>query len=138
MPECSDQTLNRIIHFRLWLKGYKISLGFTIYHFIFSLDVPFRSVLTFRAKKTLSSMMTPLFCYGIITTYYSIVILSELICFPIPFFKISYFILEYSQLTMLVVSKGSQPSICMYPFFPKLPSHPDCHIALSRVLCAIQ
>ena len=26
----------------------------------------------------------------------------------------------------------------MYPFSPKPPSHPGCHITLSRVLCAIQ
>ena len=48
-----------------------------------------------------------------------------------------YFILEYSQLTMLlqfqVDSKGTQPYIYMYPFSPKSPSHPGCHITLSRV-----
>ena len=47
-----------------------------------------------------------------------------------------------SQLTMLwwyqVDSKGSQPYIHMYPFSPKLPSDPGCHITLSRVPCAIQ
>ena len=45
-----------------------------------------------------------------------------------------------SQLTMLrefqVDSKGAQPH--MYPFFPKLPSHPGYHRTLSRVPCAIQ
>ena len=30
-------------------------------------------------------------------------------------------------------SKGTQPYIHMYPFSPKLPSHPGCHITLSRV-----
>ena len=25
----------------------------------------------------------------------------------------------------------------MYPFSPKLPSHPDCHITLDRVPCAV-
>ena len=29
-------------------------------------------------------------------------------------------------------SKGAQPYIHMYPFFPKLPSHPGCHITWSR------
>ena len=28
--------------------------------------------------------------------------------------------------------------ICVYPFSSKLPSHPGCHITLSRVPCAIQ
>ena len=41
------------------------------------------------------------------------------------FFKAFYFILEYSQLTMLwglqVDSKGPKPYIYMYPFSPKLP-----------------
>ena len=37
-----------------------------------------------------------------------------------------------------VHSKGTQPYIYMYPFFPKLPSHPGYHITLSRVPCAIQ
>ena len=35
-------------------------------------------------------------------------------------------------------SKGTQPYTYMYPFSPKLPSHPGCHIALSRVACALQ
>ena len=34
--------------------------------------------------------------------------------------------------------KGTQPYIHMYPFSPKLPSHPGCHITLSRVLCAVR
>ena len=34
-------------------------------------------------------------------------------------------------------SEGTQPYIYMYPFSPKLPSHPSCHIALSSVPCAI-
>ena len=42
-----------------------------------------------------------------------------------------YFVLWYSQLTMLcwfqVNSKGTQPYIHMYPFSFKLPSHPGCH-----------
>ena len=28
--------------------------------------------------------------------------------------------------------------ICMYPFSPKFPSHTGCHIALSRIPCAVQ
>ena len=48
------------------------------------------------------------------------------------------FVLEYSWLTMFQVdSKGTQSYICMYPFSPKLPSSPGCHITLSRVSCAI-
>ena len=35
-------------------------------------------------------------------------------------------------------SKGTQPYIYMYPFSPKLPSHPGCHTTLSRVPCAVQ
>ena len=44
-----------------------------------------------------------------------------------------------SQLTMLwefqVNSEGTQPYIYMYPFSPKLCSHPGCHITLSSYLC---
>ena len=32
----------------------------------------------------------------------------------------------------------SDPYIYTYPFSPKLPSHPDCHITLSRVPRGIQ
>ena len=32
---------------------------------------------------------------------------------------------------------GTQPFIYIYPFSPKPPSHPGCHITLSRVPCAI-
>ena len=35
-------------------------------------------------------------------------------------------------------SEGAQPCKYMHPFSPKLPSHPDCHITLSRVSCAIE
>ena len=63
-------------------------------------------------------------------------------CSSIRTFLALYFILVYSQLTMLwwfqVDSKGTQPYTYMYPFFPKLPSHPGCHITLGRVPCAIQ
>ena len=45
--------------------------------------------------------------------------------------------MEYSWLIMLwwfqVDSKETQPCICRYPFSPKLPSHPNCHITVSRV-----
>ena len=34
--------------------------------------------------------------------------------------------------------EGTQPYTYMYPFSPKLPSPPDCHITLSRVPCVIQ
>ena len=37
-----------------------------------------------------------------------------------------------------VDSKWTQPYTYMYPFSPKLPSHPGCHITLSRVFCTIQ
>ena len=37
-----------------------------------------------------------------------------------------------------VDSKGTQPYIYMYAFFPKLPSHPGCHVTLSRVARATQ
>ena len=50
----------------------------------------------------------------------------------------TYFVLEYSHLTMLwqfqVNSKGTQSYTFTYPFSPKFPSHPGCHIILSRVL----
>ena len=35
-------------------------------------------------------------------------------------------------------SKGTQPYINLYLFSPKPPSHPACHITLSRVPCTIQ
>ena len=35
-------------------------------------------------------------------------------------------------------SEGTQSHIYMYPFSPKLPSHPGCHVTLSRVPCAVQ
>ena len=58
------------------------------------------------------------------------------------FYLTFYFVLGNSQLTMLwqfqVGNKGTQPYIYMYPFSPKLPSHPGCHITLSRVPCALQ
>ena len=57
-------------------------------------------------------------------------------------FKCFYFVLGYSQLTMLwwfqVNNEGTQPYIHMCPFFPKLPFHPGCHITLGRVPYAIQ
>ena len=37
-----------------------------------------------------------------------------------------------------VNSEGTQPYIYMGPFSPRLPSHPGCHITLSRVPCALQ
>ena len=57
------------------------------------------------------------------------------------FFLTFYFVLWYSQLKTLwwfqVNSKRTQPYMYMYPF-SKLPSHPGCHIALTRVPCAIK
>ena len=51
-----------------------------------------------------------------------------------------YFTLQLSWLTMLwwfqVDSEGTQPYIYMYLFSPQLPSHPGCHLTLSRVPCA--
>ena len=57
------------------------------------------------------------------------------------FFLMFYFALEYSQLTTLlqfqVDSKGTEPHVYMSPFSSKHPSHPGCHVTLSRVPCAI-
>ena len=51
-----------------------------------------------------------------------------------------HFVWGYSWLTILwqfqVARKGTQPY--MYLFSPKLPSHPGCHVMLSRVPCALQ
>ena len=45
----------------------------------------------------------------------------------------------YSLLTMLWLfqgdSTGTQPFVCRYPFSPKLPSHPGCHITQLSSLC---
>ena len=69
--------------------------------------------------------------------FYSIIQLF-LVCFIFCVFLTFYFILEHSQLTVSwsfqVDSQGTQPSIYMYPFCPKLPSHPSCHITLSSFL----
>ena len=47
----------------------------------------------------------------------------------------------YSQLTMLwkfqVDDKGTQSHVYIYPFSPKFPFHPGCHLTLSRVPCAV-
>ena len=52
------------------------------------------------------------------------------------FFLSFYVVLGYSWLTMLrwfqVNSKGTQPYMDMDPFSLELPSHPGCHITLSR------
>ena len=64
-------------------------------------------------------------------------IFTEKSCLILPWFWIRllkkkpfYFILGYSQLTMLaqfqVDSKGTQPYTYIYPISPKLPSHPGC------------
>ena len=57
-------------------------------------------------------------------------------------FLIFYFVFEYSQLTILwlfqVNSKGTEPHIHIFPYSPKLHSHPSCHITLSRVPYAMQ
>ena len=48
------------------------------------------------------------------------------------------FVLESSRLTALwqfqVNSKGPQPYMHMYPFLPRFPSHPGCHITLFQLL----
>ena len=59
-----------------------------------------------------------------------------------PPYSFYYFVLEYSQLTMLsqsqVNSLGTQPCTYLHPFSPKLPSHPGWLITLSRVPRAAQ
>ena len=59
--------------------------------------------------------------------------------FPL-FLLIVYFALEYSRLTILwqfqEVRKGTRPYIYMYPFSPKLSSHPGCHTTLRGFACA--
>ena len=58
------------------------------------------------------------------------------------FFKLSILYWGNNWLTMLwefqVNSEGTQPSMYMYPFSPKSPSHPGCHMTLSRVPCTAQ
>ena len=47
----------------------------------------------------------------------------------------------HSLLTMLwqfqVNSRGTQPCIYKYPFSPRCPSHPGCHVTLNRVPWAV-
>ena len=53
----------------------------------------------------------------------------------IIFLKKLYFVLGYSQLTMLfqVNSEGTQPYIYMYPFSPNPHSHLGCHITEKKI-----
>ena len=73
-----------------------------------------------------------------------ILVLLEISSCIFPFLLTFYFILRYSQLTMVwwfeVNSEGTQLYINMEPFSPKLPFHPGCLIAFNfeRVPCAIQ
>ena len=66
-----------------------------------------------------------------------LLILTVICCYPLLLFFNFFLILEYNQLAMLrwflVDSKRTQPYLYMYPFSPKLPSHPGCHTILSRV-----
>ena len=66
---------------------------------------------------------------------------SILQCSAFFMVQLSYKVLGYNRLTMLwqfqVDSQGTQPSMYMDPFSPKLPSHSRCHITLSRIPCAI-
>ena len=56
------------------------------------------------------------------------------------FFNIFYFVLSWftTLWSFQANSEGTQPYIYMYPFSPKVPSYPGCHITLNRVPCAIQ
>ena len=87
-------------------------------------------------KEGLSQGLT----YCILTTNAYFIVCSENV--ELGFILTFYFVLGHSQLTMVkqfqVNCEGTQPYINMYPFSPKLPSHPGCHITLSRVPCAIQ
>jgi len=40
--------------------------------------------------------------------------------------------------SLQVNTEGTQPHVYMYPFSPKLPSHPGRHVTSSRVPCAVQ
>ena len=50
----------------------------------------------------------------------------------------SWSVANNNVMRVLVNSKGTHPYVFLYPFSPKLPSHPGCHITLSRVHCARQ
>ena len=43
-----------------------------------------------------------------------------------------------NDVTVSGEQQRDSPFIYVYPFSPKLPSHPDCHETLSGVPCAIQ
>ena len=94
-------------------------------------------------SRTWLSDFTFTFTYTYIHTY---VCVCVFVYTPHIFFKTLkkpfYFILELIQLTMLwyfqVCSEATQPYIFMRSFSPRLPSHPDCHIILSKVPCAMQ
>lgn len=58
MPECLCQTFNWIIHFRMCVNDYKISLGFTIYNFRLFPNVPFRFPHNFLTLPQSSMMPT--------------------------------------------------------------------------------
>ena len=55
-------------------------------------------------------------------------------CFLLGFlFCIAVKLINSQCCQFQVIHKGTQPCIYMYPFCPRLPSHPDYHIILSRV-----
>ena len=70
----------------------------------------------------------------------SLYFVSFLFPFGCSSFLKLYFVLGHSRLTMLFREKreGTQPYIYMYPFSPKPPSPPGCHVTLSRAPFAIQ
>ena len=55
------------------------------------------------------------------------------------FFLFSFCIGIYPVNNVVIILGEQQRNSAMYmhPFSPKLPSHPDCHVTLSRVPCAV-
>ena len=64
--------------------------------------------------------------------------LSFYICFLFLYFLLCIGVLPINNI-VIVSSKQqeTQPDIYMYPFSPKLPSHPVFQITVNRVPCAI-
>ena len=73
----------------------------------------------------------------------NLLLLSTRLCWlkPCFFFLNFLFYIGVESFNNVVIfsggQEGTEPYIYMYPFSPKLPSHPGCHITLSTVSCAI-
>ena len=108
------------------LLNYKAS---TIYHtIIFKIQIELRGKNK-RKKTDQRTSWSLLHSFHLLVRYVEFKVNS--------FFLILYFVLGYSwftnnAVTVSVNRKGTQPYIHVYPFSPKLPSHPGYHTTLTE------